>query len=144
MGAAHTMKCLNNLVTALTLTATAEGLAIGTHCGLDPAVMTEVLNESTGNSWITRTHIHQRVLSRSFDDPFKLDLMLKDIGYRPRPAARGRGERERAGALGRNADGHRDPVARLTVFQLSPRRSGSYTAMQASMVPMHAAPSVLN
>ncbi|WPH17247.1 NAD-binding protein [Variovorax paradoxus] len=86
MGAAHTMKCLNNLVTALTLTATAEGLAIGTHCGLDPAVMTEVLNESTGNSWITRTHIHQRVL----------------------------------------------------------RRSGSYTAMQASMVPMHAAPSVLN
>jgi 3-hydroxyisobutyrate dehydrogenase len=80
LGAGHTMKCLNNLITALTLTATAEGLAIGTHCGLDPAVMTEVLNESTGGSWITRTHIHQRVLSRSFDDPFKLELMLKDMG----------------------------------------------------------------
>jgi 3-hydroxyisobutyrate dehydrogenase len=80
LGAGHTMKCLNNLVTAMTLTATAEALAVGTRCGLDPKVMTDVLNESTGGSWITRTHIHQRVLSRSFDDPFKLELMLKDIG----------------------------------------------------------------
>jgi 3-hydroxyisobutyrate dehydrogenase len=80
LGAGHTMKCLNNLITAITLTATAEGLAIGTRCGLDPAVMTDVLNEATGGSWITRTHIHQRVLSRSFDDPFKLELMLKDMG----------------------------------------------------------------
>ena len=80
LGAGHTMKCLNNLITAITLTATAEGLAIGTRCGLDPVVMTDVLNEATGGSWITRTHIHQRVLSRSFDDPFKLELMLKDMG----------------------------------------------------------------
>jgi 3-hydroxyisobutyrate dehydrogenase len=42
--------------------------------------MTDVLNASTGGSWISRTHIHQRVLSRRFDDPFKLELMLKDIG----------------------------------------------------------------
>jgi 3-hydroxyisobutyrate dehydrogenase len=80
LGAGHTMKCLNNLVTALTLTATAEALVTGTRCGLDPAVMTDVLNVSTGGSWITRTHIHQRILSRKFDDPFKLELMLKDIG----------------------------------------------------------------
>lgn len=80
LGAGHTMKCLNNLVTAMTLTATAEALAVGARCGLDPAVMTDVLNASTGGSWITRTHIHQRVISRRFDDPFKLELMLKDIG----------------------------------------------------------------
>ena len=80
LGAGHTMKCLNNLVTAMTLTATAEVLATGTRCGLDPAVMTDVLNASTGGSWITRTHIQQRIISRRFDDPFKLELMLKDIG----------------------------------------------------------------
>jgi 3-hydroxyisobutyrate dehydrogenase len=74
------MKCLNNVVTAMTLTATAEALAVGTRCGLDPAVMTDVLNASTGGSWISRTHIQQRVISRRFDDPFKLELMLKDIG----------------------------------------------------------------
>jgi 3-hydroxyisobutyrate dehydrogenase len=42
--------------------------------------MVKVLNESTGGSWITKNHIEQRVISRSFDDPFKLELMLKDIG----------------------------------------------------------------
>jgi len=80
LGAGHTMKALNNLVTAMTLTATAEALAVGARCGLDPAVMTDVLDASTGGSWISRTHIRQRVISRRFDDPFKLELMLKDIG----------------------------------------------------------------
>jgi len=80
LGAGHTMKCLNNLVTAMTLTATAEALTVGARCGLDPAVMTDVLDASTGGSWISRTHIRQRVISRRFDDPFKLELMLKDIG----------------------------------------------------------------
>ena len=80
LGSGHTMKALNNLVTAMTLTATAEALVAGTRCGLDPAVMTDVLDASTGGSWITRTHIRQRVISRRFDDPFKLELMLKDIG----------------------------------------------------------------
>ena len=35
---------------------------------------------STGMSWVSQTHIKQRVISRSFDDPFKLALMVKDIG----------------------------------------------------------------
>jgi 3-hydroxyisobutyrate dehydrogenase len=80
LGCGHTMKCLNNLVTAMTLTATAEALVVGTRCGLDPAVMTDVLDVSTGGSWISRTQIRQRVINRRFDDPFKLELMLKDIG----------------------------------------------------------------
>ena len=74
------MKCINNLVTAITFGATAEGLVIGKSYGLDPAAMLEVMNLSTSQSWITQNHIGQRVLSRSFDDPFKLALMLKDIG----------------------------------------------------------------
>lgn len=79
-GCGHAMKCLNNLVTAVNFLAVGEGLAIGKRCGLDPAVMTDVLNESTGMSWVSKTHIRQRVTSRSFDDPFKLALMVKDIG----------------------------------------------------------------
>ena len=80
LGCGHAMKCINNLITAMTFSATAEGLVIGKSFGLDPAVMTQVLNESTGESWISRNHICRRVISRSFDDPFKLELMLKDIG----------------------------------------------------------------
>jgi 3-hydroxyisobutyrate dehydrogenase len=80
LGAGHAMKCINNLITSITFGATVEGLAIGKRYGLDPAAMVDVLDESTGGSWITHNHIRQRVLSRSFDDPFKLELMLKDIG----------------------------------------------------------------
>ena len=80
VGSGHAMKCLNNMITAMTFSATAEGLVIGKRYGPDPAAMVDVLNASTGQSWITQNHIRQRILSRSFDDPFKLALMLKDVG----------------------------------------------------------------
>ncbi|HSH07115.1 MAG TPA: NAD(P)-dependent oxidoreductase [Burkholderiales bacterium] len=80
LGAGHAMKCINNLITALTFLSTAEGLVIGKRYGLDPAAMNAVLNESTGMSWVTQNHVGQRILSRKFDDPFKLELMVKDIG----------------------------------------------------------------
>jgi 3-hydroxyisobutyrate dehydrogenase-like beta-hydroxyacid dehydrogenase len=80
VGAGHAMKCINNLITAVTFSATAEGLVIGKACGLDPQAMVQVLNQSTGMSWISRNHIERRVISRTFDDPFKLELMLKDMG----------------------------------------------------------------
>ncbi|MDX1376450.1 MAG: NAD-binding protein, partial [Burkholderiales bacterium] len=53
---------------------------IGARHGLDSAVMNDVLNASTGGSWVTRNHVAQRVLSGRFDDPFRLELMVKDIG----------------------------------------------------------------
>jgi len=79
IGSGHAMKCINNLITAVTFLATAEGLTIGRRFGLDPEVMTDVMNVSTAESWISRTHIKQRITSRKFDDPFKLGLMVKDI-----------------------------------------------------------------
>jgi len=79
IGSGHAMKSINNLITAGTFLATAEGLAIGAKYGLEPAAMTGVLNASTGMSWISRTHIVRRILSRKFDDPFRFDLMMKDI-----------------------------------------------------------------
>lgn len=79
LGAGHAMKCINNLITAMNFLAAAEGLVIGKRHGLDPAVMNDVLNASTGMSWVTQNHVGQRVLSRKFDDPFKLELMVKDI-----------------------------------------------------------------
>ncbi len=89
VGAGHTMKSINNTITAMTLLATSEGLALGTKLGLDPNVMVDVLNESTGMSWISQTHIKQRVTSRTFDDPFKLELMVKDIRIAMELAERG-------------------------------------------------------
>ena len=75
----HMMKSINNTVTAMTFQATLEGLALGVAAGLDPAAMNDVFNESTAGSWITANHIGQRILSRTFDDPFRLALMRKDV-----------------------------------------------------------------
>jgi 3-hydroxyisobutyrate dehydrogenase-like beta-hydroxyacid dehydrogenase len=80
IGAGHIMKSMNNLVTAMTFMATTEALAVGKKLGLDPNAMTDVLNVSTGMSWISQTQIKQRITSRKFDDAFKLELMVKDIG----------------------------------------------------------------
>ena len=80
LGAGHAMKCLNNLITSVNLLALSESLAMGKRYGLDPDAMIDVLDLSTGMSWVARTHIKQRVISRRFDDPFKLALMVKDIG----------------------------------------------------------------
>jgi len=87
VGAGHAMKCINNLITSVTLLATSEGLTIGKKFGLDPDVMTDVINVSTAESWVSRTHIKQRITSRRFDDPFKLGLMVKDIHIAMRLAA---------------------------------------------------------
>jgi 3-hydroxyisobutyrate dehydrogenase len=80
VGSGHAMKCINNCITAMTFMATTEGLILGKKFGLDPGAMIDVLNVSTGMSWISRTQFQQRILNRKFDDPFKLDLMIKDIG----------------------------------------------------------------
>ncbi|MEE8428526.1 MAG: NAD(P)-dependent oxidoreductase [Gammaproteobacteria bacterium] len=79
IGSGHSMKCINNLITATTLLATSEGLTIGKKFGLDPEVMIDVMNVSTAESWISHTHIKQRITNRKFDDPFKLGLMVKDV-----------------------------------------------------------------
>jgi 3-hydroxyisobutyrate dehydrogenase-like beta-hydroxyacid dehydrogenase len=89
IGSGHAMKSINNLVTAITFMATTEGLILGKRLGLDPNVMTDVLNVSTGMSWITQTHIKQRITSRAFDDPFKLELMVKDMRIAMQLAANG-------------------------------------------------------
>jgi 3-hydroxyisobutyrate dehydrogenase-like beta-hydroxyacid dehydrogenase len=79
IGSGDVMKAMNNLLTAVALTATTEVLMVGKKCGLDPAVMNDVLDISTGESWITRTHYRARVFNRAFDDTFTFDLMRKDM-----------------------------------------------------------------
>lgn len=79
VGTAHAMKALNNLVSAGGFLIGIEALLIGARAGLDPAVMVDVLNASTGVNNSTQKKFKQYVLSRSFDAGFGLDLMLKDL-----------------------------------------------------------------
>ena len=87
VGSGHVMKSLNNLITATTLIATTEAMLAGVRYGLDPEVMNDVLDVSTGGSWVSRTHYRQRIFNRRYDDPFKLDLMMKDMNIANKVAA---------------------------------------------------------
>jgi len=79
LGSGHAMKALNNLVSAAGLIAAAEGLLIGRRFGLEPTVMIDVLNASTGRNNSTENKFKQFILSRAFNSGFSLDLMVKDI-----------------------------------------------------------------
>jgi 3-hydroxyisobutyrate dehydrogenase len=79
VGSAHAMKALNNLVSAAGFLAGIEALLIGKRFGLDPAMMVDVLNASTGTNNSTQRKFKEFVLSRSFDSGFGLDLMVKDL-----------------------------------------------------------------
>jgi len=80
VGTAHAMKALNNLVSAGGFLIGIEALLIGQKFGLDPALMVDVLNASTGMTNSSQKKFKQYVLSRSFDAGFGLDLMVKDLG----------------------------------------------------------------
>ena len=79
VGSAHAMKALNNLVSAGGFLIGIEALLIGQRFGLDPALMVDVLNASTGMNNSSQKKFKQYVLSRQFDSGFGLDLMLKDV-----------------------------------------------------------------
>jgi 3-hydroxyisobutyrate dehydrogenase len=79
VGAGQAMKALNNLVSAGGFLIGIEALLIGQKFGLDPALMVDVLNASTGMNNSTQKKFKQFVLSRRFDSGFGLDLMAKDL-----------------------------------------------------------------
>ncbi|MBO9581359.1 MAG: NAD(P)-dependent oxidoreductase [Sphingobium sp.] len=78
-GAGQTMKLVNNLLGAIAIAVTAEGMTMGIKAGLDPARMIEVLNQSTGINSATRDKWPRAVLPRSFDFGFAAALSHKDM-----------------------------------------------------------------
>ena len=79
LGCGHAMKALNNFLAGTSLVAAAEAIEVGRRFGLDPAVMTDVLNVSTGKSFATEMILKQHILSEKFATGFALGLLAKDV-----------------------------------------------------------------
>jgi 3-hydroxyisobutyrate dehydrogenase len=79
IGTGHAIKALNNLLAATIFAATSEVFTVGTKFGLDPAIMREVINASSGSSYMTEVVWPKAVLPRTFDFGFTLQLMEKDV-----------------------------------------------------------------
>jgi 3-hydroxyisobutyrate dehydrogenase len=79
LGCGHAMKCLNNFLAGTSFAAAAEAVTVGRKFGLDPQVMADVINVSTGRSFASENLIKQHVLSGAFGTGFALGLLAKDV-----------------------------------------------------------------
>lgn len=78
-GAAQTLKLANNLLTACALAISSEAFVFGVKSGLDPAIMCEVINQSSGRNTATVDKFPRSVLPGSFDFGFSTGLAYKDV-----------------------------------------------------------------
>jgi len=85
-GAGQTAKVCNNMLLAITMAGTAEALALGVANGLDPAVLSEIMKQSSGGNWcLNGYNPYPGVMdgvpaSRDYEGGFLVDLMSKDLG----------------------------------------------------------------
>jgi 3-hydroxyisobutyrate dehydrogenase len=80
LGSGHAMKALNNFLGASAYTTAVEALAIGKAFGLDPRVMLDVVNSSTGRSFNTEVVLKDDVITGKYGTGFALGLLAKDVG----------------------------------------------------------------
>lgn len=80
VGAGHAMKAVNNALLAVNILATGEGLAALVASGIDAAKAVEVLNASSGRSFVSEALVPERVLTGTFPVTFRLALLDKDTG----------------------------------------------------------------
>ncbi|AXS39821.1 NAD(P)-dependent oxidoreductase [Breoghania sp. L-A4] len=79
LGSGHAMKALNNFVAAAGFAAASEALIVGQDFGLDPSVMIDIMNVSTGRNFSTESTIKSQVLTGDFASGFALALLAKDV-----------------------------------------------------------------
>jgi 3-hydroxyisobutyrate dehydrogenase len=80
VGAGHAMKAVNNALLAVNLIAVGEGLAALVKAGVVARTAVEVLNASSGRSFVSETLVPERVLTGRWPRTFRLALLDKDVG----------------------------------------------------------------
>jgi 3-hydroxyisobutyrate dehydrogenase len=80
VGAGHAMKAVNNALLAVNILAVGEGLATLAKAGVAPRVAVDVLNQSSGRSFVSQSLVPERVLTGQWPRTFRLALLAKDVG----------------------------------------------------------------
>ena len=85
-GAGQVAKVCNNMLLAIHMIGTAEALNLGVANGMDPAVLSEIMKQSSGDNWSLQKYnpmpgvMDGVPASRGYRGGFGSDLMLKDLG----------------------------------------------------------------
>jgi 3-hydroxyisobutyrate dehydrogenase len=85
-GAGQVAKICNNMLLAILMSGTSEALALGVKNGLDPAVLSEIMKQSSGGNWALNVYnpwpgvMDGVPASRHYEGGFLVNLMNKDLG----------------------------------------------------------------
>lgn len=85
-GAGQVAKICNNMLLAILMSGTCEALALGVKNGLDPAVLSEIMKQSSGGNWALNVYnpwpgvMDGVPASRDYEGGFLVNLMNKDLG----------------------------------------------------------------
>ena len=80
LGSGDAVKALNNFMAAAAYVAAAEALEISKRFGVDAATLFEVVNTSTGRSFVSEVVIAGNVITEAYGTGFQLALLAKDVG----------------------------------------------------------------
>jgi len=103
-GAGQVAKVCNNQVLAVQMIATAEAMAMGVANGLEPAVLAEIMRQSSGGNWTLEKYnpwpgvMENAPASKGYSGGFMAELMAKDLGL-AQQAAHSSGSSTPMGAL---------------------------------------------
>ncbi len=84
-GNGQVAKICNNMMLAIEMIATAEGMSLAAKLGMDPKVFAGIVNTSSGRCWSSDTYnpypgvLENVPASRGYTGGFGADLMLKDL-----------------------------------------------------------------
>ncbi|MEO9750763.1 MAG: 3-hydroxyisobutyrate dehydrogenase, partial [Marinobacter sp.] len=85
-GSGQVAKICNNMLLAILMSGTSEALALGVKNGLDPAVLSEIMKQSSGGNWALNVYnpwpgvMDGVPASRDYEGGFLVNLMNKDLG----------------------------------------------------------------
>ncbi|MEO9523807.1 3-hydroxyisobutyrate dehydrogenase [Marinobacter alexandrii] len=85
-GSGQVAKICNNMLLAILMAGTSEALALGVKNGLDPAVLSEIMKQSSGGNWALNVYnpwpgvMENAPASRNYEGGFLVNLMTKDLG----------------------------------------------------------------
>ncbi|CAG9833170.1 unnamed protein product [Diabrotica balteata] len=86
IGAGQIAKLCNNLILGITMIGTCEAMNLGVKLGLDPKLLTNIVNVSTGRSWSSDTYnpvpgvMPDVPPSNGYEGGFSVPLIAKDLG----------------------------------------------------------------
>lgn len=79
LGAGHTLKAVNNMMSAANRLLAFEAVSIAAANGLDPKVVVDVINKSSGRNSATQAVFPNNIFTDDFHARFTMALMEKDV-----------------------------------------------------------------